>query len=342
MLYDTGSVAREPVLTLRADDYLRSVAWRIVHDQPLWSMLTNYWRKSWAFLFYPNVLLDDSFFSLRSLRIVLCAAALVAIIRAWYVPVVALAASVSLYQVVAHTPLLYNPRYAEGALDVWLPVLAGCGVAMVSRWPLRNISAFGAAVLATSFVGKSIRHLEDQVAPLHFNPSVPHRIIWQHNGTDDADLRGLTRDSDGNDGSDRLRAVAEQTSVRFPMPELPDIFGVRGTQQQHPLFVILQVSTSPSEPGCDKGRIVFRTIAPNDSRFEQYSYYPFRLSRDTAVQTFSFGVSEPTPTWVVPIDRTGELGIEFSCSVGGTIRFVRFALAESTYGAAYGRDPPQK
>jgi Dolichyl-phosphate-mannose-protein mannosyltransferase len=332
LFFDVNGVVQGEQRTLRADRILQSVGWEMLRVQPLPLTLANYWRKAWAFLFYPNVLLNDSMFTLRSLRICLVAGAGVALIRGWRVPALLLAASIAAYQVVVHTPLLYDARYSEGSLDLWLPVLAGCGFATVARWPWRNGLLFALALLAACYAGKTIRHLEDRVAPLHFNASVPHRVIWEQNGVADASLADMVPDSAGN----ALLATAEHPSVRVNMPDVPGITG-NGANPQRDLFLILELWTPPDGKRCDKGRISFQPDAASPQKPAPSYYYPFRLERDTKVQTFSFGVSAPTPTWPRGINGAGTFKIALACDPGGALRLVRLAVAESTYGEVYGR-----
>jgi hypothetical protein len=331
LFFDVDAIVRGDHLTVAADRLLHSVGWEILKAAPLELTLANYWRKVWAFLFYPNVLLSDSMFTLRSLRICLVAGAAVAMIRGWRTPALLLAASVAAYQVVVHTPLLYNPRYSEGALDLWLPLLAGCGFATVSQWSPRNISLFVLAVAAACYAGKTIRHLEDRVAPLHFNASVPHRIIWEQLGAPDGSLTGLVVDS----AAKALVTTGERPSVRLTLPDRDGITG-NAKYSRRNLFLILELWTPSTGKRCDKGRIDFEPDAVSDKPGAEI-YYPFRLQRNSAVQTFSFGIASPTPTWQAGINGPGTFKIAFSCDPGGVIRLDRLAIAESTYATVYGR-----
>ena len=316
---------------MAADRLLRGAGWDMLKTNP-WDMtLANYWRKAWAFLFYPNVLLSDSMFTLRSLRICLLGAAGVAMIRGWRNPILLLAASVAAYQAAVHTPLLYNPRYSEGALDLWLALLAGCGFATVLQWPLRHVLAFALTLVAACYGGKTIRHLDDRVAPLRFNDSVPHRILWKNAEIEDRMLSGFTVDA----GAKALVATGERPSVRL---ELPDVNGISGNAKysNHNLFLILDIWTPPGGKRCEKGRIDFQPDAKRSGKPAPESYYPFRMKRDSGTQTFSFGIAEPTATWRTAVNGPGTFKIELTCGPGGIVRLDRLAIAEATYAVAYG------
>jgi hypothetical protein len=329
--FDVGSVAPGERLSVQADRMLQSVGWEMLLANPLAQTLANYWQKMWAFLFYPNVLLDDSLFTSRSLRICLVAGAGVAMVRGWRSPALLLAAAVAICQVLVHTPLLYNPRYSESALDLWLALIAVCGFAMVSQWSARNVLLFSVGVLAACYAGKTIRHLEGRVAPLHFNASVPHTVVWQQQGVRGASLSGFVVDDSGV-----LTATDQRPSILL---RLPDVDGVTGSAKysRRNLFLILEAWTPPSGKRCDKGRIDFRPDDVTGVDAAQDAYYPFRMKQDFDAQTFSFGVSTLTPTWRKPINGPGTFKIEFSCDPGGVVRLERLAIAESTYAAVYAR-----
>jgi len=333
LFFDVGAIAQGDHLTVAADALLRSAGWEMLKAQPLDLTLANYWRKAWAFLFYPNVLLPDSMFTLRSLRICLVTGAAVGIIRGWRAPVLLLAASIVVFQVLVHTPLLYNPRYSEGALDLWLCLLAGCGFATMWQWPPGRTALVALALLAACYVGKTIRHLEGPVAPLRFNASVPHKVVWEQVGIPEGSLTDLVLDR-----ALAVVATGENPSIRIA---LPDVVGITGNAKgsRRNLFLILEVSTPSSGKRCDKGRLEFEPGAATPGAPSREFYYPFRLQRDSSPQTFSFGISAPTPTWEAGINGPGTFKVSFSCDRGGVIRMDRLAIAESTYHAAYARRP---
>ncbi len=331
LFFDVNGVAQELQLTVQADRKLFAIGWEMLRAQPLEVTLANYLRKTWAFLFYPNVAVSDSLFTLRSYRIVLLAGAAVGVVRGWRSPIVLLAASVAAYQVLAHMPLLFTPRYSVGALDLWLALLAGCGFATVSRWSLRNVSLLVLAIAAAIYAGKMIRLLEGAVVPLHFNASVPHRIIWEQRGAPEGALTGFVADH----AAGALKATASVPSVRIA---LPDVGGIAGNAKfwQRSLFLILEVATPPDGKRCSDGRIEFRPLPANPDPLAPVAYYPFNLAREAASQTFSFGVATRTATWPAGINGPGNFEIFFACEPGGVVRLDRLAIAESTYAEVYG------
>jgi hypothetical protein len=245
---------------------------------------------------------------------------------------VLLAAAVVGYQILAHAPLLFTPRYSVGALDLWLALLAGCGFATASRWSLRNVALFALAIVAAVYAGKTIRLREGAVVPLHFNAGVPHRVLWEQRGAPDGSLNGFQVAG----GANALVATAGVPSIRIA---LPDVEGIAGNARfwQRSLFLILEVTTPPDGKRCSDGLIQFRPLPANPDPLAPVAYYPFALAREAALQTFSFGISTRTATWPAGIDGPGSFEISFACEPGGVVRLDRLAIAESTYAEAYGR-----
>ncbi len=234
------------------------------------------------------------------------------------------------YQVLAHMPLLYTPRYSVGALDLWLALLAGCGFAAVSHWSPRNALLFALAIAAAIYGGKTIRLLEGAVVPLHFSASVPHRVVWEQRGAPDGSLNGFVAGRNPN----ALTATAKVPSIRIA---LPDVEGIAGNARfwQRSLFLILEVTTLPGSSVCSDGLIQFRPIPANPDPLAPVAYYPFDLAGKAGAHTFSFGISTRTATWPAGIDGPGNFEISFACEPGGAVRLDRLAIAESTYAEAY-------
>jgi hypothetical protein len=332
LFFDVNGVAQELQLTVQADRKLFAIGWEMLHAQPLEATIANYMRKTWAFLFYPNVSVSDSLFTLRSWRIALLAGAAVCMFRNWRSPIVWLAASAAGYQVLAHMPLLFTPRYSVGALDLWLALLAGCGFAIASRWSLRNVSVLALTIIAAIYVGKTIRLHEGAVVPLLFDAAVPHRVIWEQRGAPAGSLTDFVADP----ATYELTATARVPSIRIALPEVDGITG-NARFWQRSLFLILEVTTPPAGKRCTDGRIEFRPRPANPDPLAPIAYYPFDLAGESTSRTFAFGIATRTPTWPAGIDGPGDFVIHFACEPGGVVRLDRLAIAESTYAEAYGR-----
>lgn len=333
LFFDVTEVAHGNHLSLHADRVLREAGWQMVQAQSLPALAQGYGLKIAAFFFYANAVIDDSFFTLRSWRIVLLALSLVTLLRGWRNPVVLLATAVAASLAAVHVPVPYNPRYSEGSLELWLAVLAGCGVATVTRWRWQGIACFVLVVLALCYAGKTIRHLEGPVAPLRFSAAVPHRIAWQMTPSMLLDAPPVTTGE-----PPVLSAARPALRVR-----VPDVDGFAGNVKygQRNFFLLLDVSPVPSTRLCAKGRIAFVPEA-YAAPIVPEAYYPLRLDTSAPAQTFAFGIARATPTWQVPLDGPGTLTLSFNCAPGEAVRVDRFAIAEATHGEAYGRapDPP--
>ncbi len=330
LFFDVNGVAQELQLNVQADRKLYAIGWELLRAQPIDVTVTNYLRKTWAFLLYPNVSVSDGLFTLRSWRILLLAGAAIGVLSRWRSPIVLLAASVVGYQVLTHMSLLFTPRYSVGALDLWLALLAGCGFAAVFRWPLRQASLLAFAIGVAIYAGMTIRLTEGAVVPLRFNAAVPHRVLWEQRGAPAGSLTGFVADAATN----ALVASTGLPSIRLALPEVEGIAG-NATFWQRSLFLILEVFTPPDGKRCTDGRIAFHPIPANPDPLAPVAYYPFRLARDAATQTFSFGIATRTATWPAGINGPGTFDIVFACDPGGTVRLDRLAIAESTYADVF-------
>ncbi len=326
LFFDVGSVTHGTHLSIEADRALGSAGRRMLEAQPLAQTAANYWRKLGAFLFYANVVLEDSLFTLRSWRIVLITLAAIALVRGWRHPVLLLAAAVTGYQVAVHLPVVYNPRYSEGSLELWLAVLGGCGAAVVSAWPRRRLALLVVVLALACYAGKTIRHLEGAVAPLRFSPMVPHRVAWEMS-VPAPDVPGAARGA---------VLSAERSSLHIDVPDVEGFAG-NATYGYRNFFLILDLATPEGAARCAKGRVSFVPATFAGSEVPE-SYYPFRLDTGVAKQTFAFGIARATHTWKAPLNGAGTLTLSFDCEAGAAVRVDRVAIAEATYGEAYGRD----
>lgn len=332
LFFDVNGVAGEHQLTVQADRRLFAVGWEMLSAEPILQIISNLLRKTGALLFYPSVLLGGGILTLRSLRIVLLAAAVVGIISGRRRPVLVLAASALAYQVAVHAPLLYTPRYSVSAVDLFLALLAGCGFAAISRWPKRDAVLCVLAMVAACGVGMVLRANDGQVAPLQLSSIVPHRTLWEEGNASALAVRNV-------DGNVTVPFIASHQNPTVQL-SLPDVEGISGnaTLWQRPLFLIVQVSSPNDKNRCERGGIDFLPDLPNGSQGVPQMHYPFWIDRRSRSQTFAFGISIPTPTWQSGIDGPGAFRVTFVCDELGVVQLDRVAIAESTYATHFARE----
>lgn len=151
LVYDVGAIVQEPShLTLAAERLLKGVATMVMAEQPPLQLGESFARKAMAFVFVTNA--EEQVQVLRAWRIALVALALVGVAAIRLPAMRLVVAATLLYQVAVHVPVLYTHRYSVGALDPWLCVAAGVGLASLwGRW--RAASLVGGLAIAAIAVG---------------------------------------------------------------------------------------------------------------------------------------------------------------------------------------------
>ena len=132
LMFDVGSVIQGPDhLSLASERLFTGVArMMVLQDDPA-HLATLYLNKLAAFLFVTNIAIEDHAPWLRAWRIFALAlgavgfAAIASTTMRWVLGLMLA------YQVAVHLPVLYTVRYSVGALDLWLALLAGIGIAAV-------------------------------------------------------------------------------------------------------------------------------------------------------------------------------------------------------------------
>jgi 4-amino-4-deoxy-L-arabinose transferase-like glycosyltransferase len=329
LTFDVGAIVNDVPLRIRSDRMLHAAGLYMLQEQPLATLLANFAQKAGALWFHPDVVLRDAWLNARSVRIGLAFAALPAALR-WREPLVAIAGSMLLYLTLVHLPLLFVDRYSVGVVDLWLAFLAAVGLATLARWRLRGRLALLALFACAVVAGKTLRHIDDRVAPLRFDGSQPHRIVWSQERLDHAVVKG----AEVRDGR-RLEAWSDRVTVELALPPAPEVLDNR-SRITHNLFLVVELENGATSAYCGKGRIAFRSPENEADPGRIVPYYPFRLAPGSGIMLRSFGITEPTPTWPHPVASEGVLTLELSCEPGAAIVFRKLAVAEAAYGAAYG------
>ena len=151
LLFDTGSVTQNPSpLLLESERLMAGIARMTVLDTPPLQLAALYAQKLGAFVFVSNMASDGDL-SMRLWRIaglVLAAVGLAGVGSS--MPRWVLGTTVA-YLVAVHVPVLYTHRYSVGALDLWLALLAGIGIAELAQRRDRTELGWVALAAATGF-----------------------------------------------------------------------------------------------------------------------------------------------------------------------------------------------
>lgn len=153
--FDVGSVARDQSsLTLEAERLLNGVARLMIADQDPAFLAGMHARKLAAFMFVTSAEAEAPLWRAWRIAMLLLAAAGAWAVRETWLRW--LLVGVLAYQVAALAPMLYTHRYSVGAVDLWLVLLAGVGVASLRDRP-RVAAATALSIAAAIAAGEYAR-----------------------------------------------------------------------------------------------------------------------------------------------------------------------------------------
>jgi len=177
LVYDVGAVTGLPShLSIQADAMLQAAAKVLLADMDPRELASIYVHKLAAFLFVTNA--EENVLELRLWRIatlILAAIGIAGLRDRWFRW---LLGAIVAYVVAVHIPVLYNHRYSVGALDLWVILLAGVGVAHL--WERARIREVSAAILVfTVGAAAAATHARSGRMPEPDVFAASHVLVWQ-------------------------------------------------------------------------------------------------------------------------------------------------------------------
>jgi hypothetical protein len=191
LVFDVGAVTGTAApLTLRSDALLMAAAKVLIASMDPRDLAAMYAQKLAAFLFVTNAETVGNVLGLRVWRIatlVLAAAGLAGLRDRWLAWLVG---ALLAYQIAVHVPVLYNHRYSVGALDLWLTLLAGVGVAhLLARRRAIEIAAAGLAIAGGT--AAAAHHAWSGRMPEPDVFAAEHVLVWESRTVPaEVDIRG--------------------------------------------------------------------------------------------------------------------------------------------------------
>lgn len=297
MDYDVGGVARDMShLSIEADRTLRAVAAIQLQDIPLPVMAEMLARKAAALLVFSSHEMGEGLAAQRSWRIVLLVLAGAAIMWTRRSRVVLAVSAMVAYMVAIHLPALYHHRYAVGALDPPLTLLAAIGLANCFKPAAR---ALGAAVVVTLLTLAGLSTLQNAGPGSPRVDRVPGQVIWTRDVStiDPLVLQGATREA-------RAKfTISPNSAIEIP---------VRGTSGFFPgdySAAIMGISITPlrEQSGCEGMRLRFRGI--NETGFAPARTVRIPVESDGQMRALVIGTTQP-----LHLNTDGVLRLEFECA----------------------------
>jgi len=327
--YDDRGVTRGlDHLSIAGDKMLRGVALEMLRDRPLADVVHAYWQKTMAFLFVTKVVLPDTLWNLRSLRITELTLGVIGLLSVRNRAMQWLLGGVLGYQITVHIPLLYQHRYSVGALDLWLALLAALGLAaLFERWRKQHSSreAIGTLLLIAVAIGVGDWYRKYS-APVEPNLAVtPHERIWTWQPSRGAMFQGggIARVSPG-----RYRLTDTSGYVDIPIRDVLELSEL----ENYVLSVELSVIQTEPAATCGEARAYFRRTI--DPEFTAAQSAPLQIHPDGVRRSHHIGA-----TLRLSLKTEGDLRLVVNCSPGTIVELAEVYVSEprvaSTYRQAY-------
>lgn len=327
--YDIGAATQGlDYLSIVGDSLLKGLAIFMLKQQTFPHILAVYFQKTFAFIFITKAILPDTVLNLRSLRIIeviLAVPGLLSLrprLMRWFL------GGALVYQILVHMPLLYNPRYSVGAIEIPLILLAAIGFThLLTGWnhrhcPMRGLALVSIFIAAAIAAGELHRRYSQALMPDIL--SVPHVEVYQWPKKDLATLTGTGVVAQGNGA---YRTTENQWSLDIPIPEL----ALSKNEEYYVYSISMTAQTNRFGRSCGLGVVYFRTV--DEPEFVEPKSRYFRIISDGEPHYYHFsatyGLSPFFPT------KAGFLRLAGHCPGNSQIQLDNVVLSLSRVAQTY-------
>lgn len=327
--YDIGAVHHEfDPRSIEGDSLLKGVAILMLKHQTFIHILAVYFQKAFAFIFTTKAVLPDTVWNLRSLRIlevILAVPGLFSLqprLMRWFL------GGALVYQVLVHIPVLYNPRYSVGAIEIPLILLAAIGLThLLTGWKHRprflpRLASVSIFIIAAITAGELHRRYSQALMPDIL--SVPHVEVYQWPKKNLATLTGNGVVAQGNGA---YRNTEKEWSLDIPIPEL----ALSKNEEYYIYSISMTAQTSRFVRSCGLGTVYFRSV--DEPGFTEPKSLHFRIVSDGEPHYYHFsatyGLSPLYPT------KAGFLRLAGRCPKDSQIQLDNIVLSTSRVAQTY-------
>ncbi|MDP1679352.1 MAG: glycosyltransferase family 39 protein [Candidatus Nitrotoga sp.] len=327
--YDIGAVTQGlDYLSIKGDSLLKGVAILMLKQQTIPHILAVYFQKTFAFIFTTKAVLPDTVWNLRSLRIfevILAVPGLLSLrprLMRWFL------GGALVYQIFVHIPMLYNPRYSVGALEIPLILLASIGFThLLTGWkhqhrPILRLALVFIFIIAAITAGELHRHYSQALMPDIL--SVPHVKVYQWPKKALATLTGSGVVAQGNGA---YRNTEKQWSLDIPIPEL----ALSKNEEYYVYSINMTAQTNRFGQSCGLGAVYFRAV--DEPEFIEPRSLHFRIVSNGEPHYYHFsatyGLSPIFPT------KAGLLRVAGRCPRDSQIQLDNIVLSASRVAQTY-------
>jgi hypothetical protein len=222
------------------------------------------------------------------------------------------------YQIAVHVPLLYSHRYSIGAIDLWLVLLTGIGIAALlqSRKP-RMIAGMTALILAGVVAGELHRKYSSPLSPEI--DKVPHEVIWRKPGGDITPM-GTSTFTLIEPGKFRLTAEPNALDIPVRVPRL--------TSDGNYVLSLKMAIRAESQTNCRKMRVLYKRLV--DPGFTDFQSIRLRVPADGEMHDYHLGATLP-----LALIANGDIRLSLECPAGTTVSIDEISIAEPKVATAY-------
>ena len=315
LIYDEGSVARDmDHLDIAADRILERAASLQLADLSWPALATLLAHKAAALLFLtPHDTSIAGLALMRAWRVVLVVLAVVALARRARSRLVLVAGAYAAYMFAVHLPLLFTLRYAVGALDLPLTLLAAIGAAECASvaW------AAGAAFVIVIGVALGLPSMAQRVPA---RPRIEHarmETLWERDARDLHFMR-LEHAQRLGPASFLLEPGA---ALEFEVSDAPGFNPWMATLATFDMTL----ERIGRDAACDAMRVRFRAL--DEPAFDPARWMRVLLAGDGLRHTCAVGTTQP-----LRLVREGIVRLEFECPVAARLEMGTIRVNASTRG----------
>ncbi len=318
--YDDGAVTREyDHLSVIGDRLLKGVALTMLVERPWTDLLAAYTQKTGAFIFVSKAVLPNTLWNIRSLRIMEVAMGIIGLLSIRPRPIQILVGGILAYQIAVYVPLLYTHRYSVGAIDLWLVLLAGIGLAaLLKSRNLGIIIAVSLMIVLAIAVGEYHRKYSKPLSP--DITKVPHQVIWQQDG------RSLT--PIGNAGfmltePGKYRVSGEPNALDIP------VRGVLQLNQTGNYVLSLRLAVmAGTDAHCKKFRVFYKRLV--DTAFADSQSVRLRIEKNGEMYNYDVGATLP-----LALISDGDIRLSFECPSNTQVVIDNLSISEPHVAETY-------
>ncbi|MHB9101285.1 MAG: ArnT family glycosyltransferase [Sulfuricella sp.] len=320
LLYDDLAITMEhDHLSVMGDRLLKGVALTMLGDRSWTDLLAAYLQKTGAFIFVSKAVLPDTFLNIRSLRIVEATLGVIGLLSIRPRLMQILVGGILAYQIAVHVPLLYAHRYSVGAIDLWLVLLAGIGLAtLLKTGNLGKIITVSLIIFVAVAIGELHRKYSKPLSP--DITKVPHQVIWQQDGRSLAPI--------GNMGFILTEPGKYRLSGEPNALDIPVRAGKQLNQTGNYVLSLRLAVMAGTDSRCKKFRVSYKRLS--DAGFADSRSVKLRIENNGGMYDYNIGATIP-----LAMNGDGDIRLGFECPSSTRVVIDNMSISDPQVAGTY-------